>query len=101
MRLIVSSCLSIAIATLSIGTVKAEQFPIITRLIVREGTVLVSEDTNGKLRYSLINRDGERIETNIPEAQLAEKYPDIYDRFNPAVADTKESPYAGMLEFNR
>ena len=100
MRLIVSGCLTIAIATLSINTVKAEEFPIITRLIVREGTVVVSRDTNGKLRYSLVDRDGDRIETNIPEAQLAKKYPDIYDRFNPAVADT-ESPYAGMLEFNR
>ena len=99
MRLIASSCLSIAIATLSINTVKAEEFPIITRLIVREGTVVVSRDTNGKLRYSLVNRDGDRIETNIPEAQLAKKYPDIYNRFNPAVADTKESPYAGVLEF--
>ena len=99
MRLIVSSFLSVAIATLSIGTVKAEEFPIITRLIVREGTVLVSQDTNGELKYSLVARNGEPIETNISEAQLAAKYPGIYNRFYPAVADREESPYAGMPEF--
>lgn len=101
MRLILSSCLSLTIVSLLIPSVKAESFPVITRLVVREGTVLVSQDSEGELRYSLIGHDGDRIETNIPEAQLAAKYPDIYDRFHPAIADTEESPYAGMLDFNR
>lgn len=101
MRPILSSCLSIAIVSLLTGNVKAENFPIITRLVVREGTVIVSKDSQGDLKYSLIDRNGDRIESNIPEAQLAKKYPDIYDRFHPAVADTKESPYAGLLDFNR
>ena len=92
-----SCCLTIAIAILTIGTVKAEEFLIITRLVVREGTVIVSQDPQGRPRYSLIDRNGEQIETNILEAQLAAKYPDIYDRFYPAVADTENSPWAGTL----
>lgn len=101
MRLFLNTCLAIAIASLSIGSVKAEELPIISRLVVREGTVLITQDSQGQLRYSLIDRDGDRTETNISEAQLAAKYPDIYDRFNPAVADLEESPYAGMLIFDR
>lgn len=94
---LLSCCLAVAIATLSIRTVKAEEFPIITRLVVREGTVIVSHDPQGKPRYSLIDRNGKQIETNILEAQLAAKYPDLYDRFYPAVADTENSPWAGIL----
>lgn len=101
MRLILSSCWLTAIALLSVSTVKAQDFPTIARLKVREGTVLVSQDFQGQLRYSLIDPDGNQVETNISQAHLAKKYPDIYDRFNPAVADTETSPYAGTLNFDR
>ncbi len=101
-RILLSSCLSIAIASLSVSTVKAEDFPIITRLQVREGTVLVSRGFQGKLKYSLIDRQGNQIETNIPEALLAKKYPALYDRLNPAVADTENEPWAGtFLDYER
>lgn len=95
---LLSSFLSIATANLFItSTVTAEEFPIIARLLVREGMILVSQDHQGQPRYSLMNHDGKQIETKISEAQLAAKYSDIYDRFRPAVADKKESPWAGTF----
>ena len=99
MRPILTSCLSMAIASLPINVVNANELPIISRLIVREGTVVIRQDANGELKYSLIDRAGNPTETNISETQLAAKYPDLYDRFHPAVADTDESPYAGTLDF--
>lgn len=101
MRLIVTSCLSAIVASLAVTSVRAEEFPIISRLVVREGTVLISEDKEGKLRYSLIDRNGSQTETNMSQAQLAKKYPDISDRLEPATAKNGQIPYAGMLILDR
>lgn len=92
-----TSCLSVALATIPINLVKAEEFPVITRLVVREGTIIVTQNAFGKLKYSLIDHQGKEIETNISETQLEAKYPDIYNRFRPAVADTETSPWAGLI----
>ena len=100
MRLVLTSCLSVAIAGLSFHKVNAEELPILSRLVIREGTVLVSKDRQGELRYSLIDRHGNQTETNISQQQLAAKYPDIHDRFNPAVAESGEIPYSGVQILN-
>lgn len=94
--ILLTSYLSIAIASLPINLVKAEEFPVITRLIIREGTIIVTQDFEGKLKYSLIDPQGNEIETNISEVQLEAKYPDVYNRFRPAVADLETSPWAGL-----
>lgn len=101
MRLVLTSCLSVAIASLSFHNVNAEELPILSRLVIREGTVLVSKDRQGELRYSLIDRNGDQTETNISQEQLATKYPDIYERFNPAVAEDGQIPYSGMQIHDR
>ena len=100
MRFILTSCLSAIIASLTIPSLHAEELSIIARLVVREGTVIVGEDSQGELRYSLIDRNGRKTETNMSQAQLAKKYPDISDRLEPATANG-QIPYAGTQIFDR
>ena len=100
MRFILTSCLSVTIASLIIPSLYGSELPTIARLVVREGTVIVSEDKQGELRYSLIDRNGEKTEVNLSQAQLAKKYPDLSDRLEPATANG-QIPYAGVLMFDR
>lgn len=98
--ILLSGCLSIAIASLSISAVKAEELSVISRLIVREGTIVVSQDSKGELKYSLIDLNSNEVEINISEIQLAAKHPHIYDRLQPAVAEIEQSPWAGFFKFD-
>ena len=85
------------IANFSIDGVSAEQLPVMSRIIVREGTVIVSKDSMNRLTYSLIDNNNNKIENNVLEVQFAAKYPSIYDRLRPAVANAKNTPYSGIL----
>lgn len=101
MRPILTTCLSGIVASLSVASIHAEELPIISRLVVREGTVLISADREGRLKYSLIDRNGSQTETNLSQVQLARKYPDLSDRLEPAVAENGQIPYSGILFFDR
>lgn len=96
--IVLGSCLSLAIASLITPTIKAEESIVISRLKVREGTLIVSKDA-GKIKYSLVNTEGESVVKNISEAQLIAQYPDLYDRFRSGIADSEVSPWAGMLDY--
>jgi hypothetical protein len=74
-----------------------ERIPI-THLIMRDRTITIATTPNG-LVYSL-SKDGTVIDANLSEAQLQAKYPEVYEKVRPAIADTEESntitPWAGM-----
>ena len=94
-----ASFLSIAIAFLVINPAKAEKSTVISRLIVREKTFLISQDSQGELEYSIVDSEGKSIANNISEAQLVAQYPDLHDLVRSAIADTEISPWAGLLDY--
>lgn len=98
--ILLSSCFSVAIALSAIAPVTAEESIIISHLMVRNGTLIVSQNSKGKIEYSLIDSEGNNVVKNVSEAQLIAQYPDLYDLVRSGVAtDSESSPWAGMLDY--
>jgi hypothetical protein len=75
-----------------------ERIPI-THLIMRDRTITIATAPNG-LVYSVSTKDGTVIDANLSEAQLQAKYPEVYEKVRPAIANSEESntviPWAGI-----
>ena len=98
--ILVGICLSMTIAFFPINDwVKAEESTVISRLMVREGTIIISQNSIGKIEYSLIDSEGNSLITNISEAQLVAQYPDLYNLIRSAIANPEIDPWAGMLDY--
>ena len=97
--ILVSSCLAIASTCLTINFVQAEESTIISHLMLREATIVISQNSQGEIEYSLQDSSGQSLATKISEAQLVAQYPEIYRLVRPAVADTETSPWAGLLDY--
>lgn len=76
----------VAASLLLPGAVRADEDIAIARLVMRDRTVIISQGKDGA-RYSIKDRDGELLHSNLSENELAEKYPNIYDQMRPAYAD--------------
>lgn len=80
--------------------IHAEEPAIITRLVMRDRVVAITSGSDG-LKYSVITKDGTVLSANLSEAQLAQKYPDVYEQVRPAVASPEATkgviPWAGMF----
>ena len=97
--ILVGICLSMTVAFFPINKVKAEESTVISRLMVREGTIIISQNSIGKIEYSLIDSEGNSLITNISEAQLVAQYPDLYNLIRSAIANPEIDPWAGMLDY--
>ncbi len=71
--------------------------PIVTRLQMRDRTILIKNNGDG-LRYSVKAEDGTVLSANLTEAELASKYPNLYETVRPSIASPNGSPgiWAGM-----
>lgn len=76
--------------------VRADEDVTIARLVMRDRTVVISQGKDGA-RYSVKDKDGELLHSNLSEVELAQKYPDIYDQVRPAYADGEKLPSLMMM----
>ncbi len=91
-----------AILTASIiipaARIHAEQNnPTITRLVMRDRIVVISQGED-EVKYSVKTKDGNVINANLNETELAAKHPDIYEQVRPAYAGDNKMPTLMMLE---
>lgn len=70
---------------------------LVTRLQMRNKTILIKNNGDG-LKYSVKAEDGTVLNANLTEAELASKYPDLYETVRPSIAFPDSSPgiWAGM-----
>lgn len=91
--------LSVFFATATRASEQTSERPAITRLVLRDRTIVISSGSDG-LVYSVSTPDGTVVDANLSEEQLQAKYPDVYDNIRPAIAGSEESenvtPWAGM-----
>ena len=59
----------------------------ITRLILRDRTITISQDIGGVTRYDVHTNSGQPLDLALDLTQLQAKYPKLYDSLQPAVAD--------------
>ncbi|NJR15501.1 MAG: hypothetical protein HC785_07200 [Calothrix sp. CSU_2_0] len=67
----------------------------ITRLQMRDKVVLIKNESDG-IKYSIKSQDGEVLSGNINEAELASKYPDLYQTIRPALASPNGAADMGI-----
>jgi type II secretory pathway component PulC len=87
-------------ASILMGTasIRAEQNnPTITRLVMRDRIVVISQGED-EVKYSVKTKEGNVINANLNESELAAKHPDIYEQVRPAYAGDNKMPTLMMLE---
>jgi type II secretory pathway component PulC len=100
MRSLTMAALAILTASIIIPTasIHAEQNnPTITRLVMRDRIIVISQGED-EVKYSVKTKDGDVINANLNEAELAAKHPDIYEQVRPAYAGDNKMPTLMMLE---
>lgn len=66
-------------------TTRAGEPVAISRLVMRDRVVIITSGSDG-LQYTLLTQDGTVLAANLSEDQLAQKHPDVYEQFRPAIA---------------
>lgn len=82
----VAALLIILVSLFFSNATRAGEPVAITRLVMRDRIVIITSSSAG-LQYSLLTQDGTVIAANLSEDQLAQKHPDVYEQFRPAIAD--------------
>lgn len=84
-KMSVAALLMILVSLFFSNTTRAGEPVAITRLVMRDRIVIITSSSDG-LQYSLLTQDGSVIAANLSEDQLAQKHPDVYEQFRPAIA---------------
>lgn len=84
--------LSIALTAVSLlsRNAIAEQVTI-TRLVLRNYEIEISQSVNGETLYDVSSLNGQARDLDLSEGQMQAKYPEVYDHLRPAVADESSS----------
>lgn len=93
-RMSVATLLALAFSIFFATAIRAEEDVTITRLVLRDRVIVITSAPQGLL-YSVSTPDGAVLDANLSEAQLAAKYPDVYESVRPAVA-SDEAPENGI-----
>lgn len=72
----------------------------ITRLVLRDYEISIAQGENGAARYDVYANSGQALDTNLDTTQLQAKYPNVYDRLQPAVAGGEADSTMMMLDLN-
>ncbi|BDA70852.1 hypothetical protein CAL7716_050180 [Calothrix sp. PCC 7716] len=67
---------------------------VVTKLQMRDKIVLIKNQASG-IKYSVKSQDGTVVSANLTEAELASKYPDLYEKVCPSVAFPDGSSFDG------
>ena len=63
-----------------------ERHPVVAQLALRDQTVTVTSHPHGYL-YSVADSSGVILSAALTEPEIAEQYPELFDRLQPAIAD--------------
>lgn len=97
-QLTVATLLILGLSILAGGSTRANEQLEITRLALRDRVIVISSSPNGPL-YSIGTKDGAVLDANLSIEELQAKYPDVYEKVQPAVADGEaglNTIWAGM-----
>ncbi|MGD1950139.1 MAG: hypothetical protein ACFB14_10895 [Leptolyngbyaceae cyanobacterium] len=71
-------------------TAEPQSLPVIAQLQLRDRTVTVKSHSDGYL-YSIADESGTVLSAAITEQEIAEQYPELFDRLQPAIADNENT----------
>ncbi|MDB9528426.1 hypothetical protein PN498_20710 [Oscillatoria sp. CS-180] len=94
MAILVSSAASLAVAESPQD--QQENAPVIAQLQLRDHTVVITSDDQGKF-YSVYDNSGTSLSAGLTEQEIADQYPELFDLLRPAIADGENGELMMML----
>ena len=77
---------SLLLASAPALELSAESQTVLSRLVLRDYTVTISQGAGGVERYDVYAQNGQVLDASLNVTQLQAKYPDVYGSLQPAVA---------------
>lgn len=95
-KLAVAIVLFVTFSTLFASVTRADDKneAVVTKLQMRDKIVLIKNHASG-IKYSVKSEEGTVLSANLTEAELASKYPDLYEKVRPSVAFPDGSSFDG------
>lgn len=77
----------------------AQEQKTITRLVLRDYEITISQGVDGVTQYDVHGNDGQALDVALDVSQFQAKYPNVYDSLQPAIArDAMDSDSMIMME---
>ncbi|NJM72481.1 MAG: hypothetical protein HC862_21240 [Scytonema sp. RU_4_4] len=80
----------VASAFFASAATRAWEHQSLTTLVMRDRVITIKNSPNG-LSYTVSTQDGTVLDTQLSDAQLQAKYPEVYDTVRPAIANSEKT----------